>query len=699
MGEQLFAIAYKRKLPAGTSKAGKEKFKTERGYRAPISTDDVSSLLTLALVDKVSEWEARNILPNEPIDDLSNYDRGHRLYGMYKWLDVFSQRQAFGHCVGVEVFHDLVDELRQANDGELKDLDKAALSYIAIAMDKALNYNSRMSIWMPTREIMANTFNRHNFAFQWSHAEMAPTSLGVGYDWTIEQTGTAIKELIDLTSKGDDEPSLFEQSKSRGTIQITRGSADTLSLPDASVDCVVMDPPYYDNVMYAELSDFFYVWLKRTIGLIYPETFSDYLTDKDREAVANLAKFKGQKFGAKLLANRDYQERMAAIFSECRRVIKPDGVLTVMFTHKASGAWDALATGLVNAGFVITASWPVNTESEASLHIREKSAAKSTIFLVCRPREKQLENAEIVYWENVEPLVQEAVRERVAEFQEAGIGGVDLYLASFGPALQVFSENWPLRRGRPVQKPRELALFPDEDFDPYAVWPEDALDAARREVKRWRMEQLATVKRQHHLDPLTEWYILAWDAFKAPRFPVDEALKLARVVGLDFDQEIKNVVGEVKSSDMVLWDSSVRKAKGKLGPMGDTCMLNTLHQAASIVREKNTGASKKAIEDNGLLDDATLLTTLEALLNVLPAVASPEKAPKLEAHLAAASSDFAALEKLRRLAFSEIVPERVVQMEMQFRGEPRGTVNLQENGSSESVDLGLDVTSGDDDID
>ena len=459
-----------------------------------------------------------------------------------------------------------------------------------------------------------------------------------------------------------------------------------------------MDPPYYDNVTYSELSDFFYVWLKRTAGLLFPNEFASYLTDKDHEAIANPFRFRDEK-NAKKLAGRDYQERMAAIFAECRRVIKSDGVMTVMFTHKASGAWDALATGLVNAGWTITASWPINTESEASMHIREKSAAKSTIFLVCRPRAVQVEDAETVYWEEIEPRVQEAVRLRVAEFQEAGIGGVDLYLASFGPALQVFSENWPLRRGRPIQKPRDLALFPDEEFDPYAVWPEDALDAARREVKRWRMEQLATVKRQHHLDPLTEWYILAWDAFKAPRFPVDEALKLARVVGLEFDQDIKNVVGEVKSSDVVLWDSKVRKAKGKLGPMGDTCMLNTLHQAASIVREKNTGASKKAIEDNGLLDDATMLTTLEALLNVLPAVASPEKAPKLEAHLAAASSDFAALKKLRRLAFSEIVPERVVQMEMQFRGEPRRTVNLQENGSSESVDLELDVTSGDDDVD
>lgn len=662
MGEQLFAIAYKTRTVTGATKSGKDKFTVERGYRAPTSKDDVSDLLARAFADKLAEWKARDILPSEPIDDLSNYDRGHRLYGMVSWLDVFSQRQAFGHCVSVEVFHDLVDELRQSSGGELTELDKASLCYIAIAMDKALNYNSRMSIWMPTREIMANTFNRHNFAFQWSHAEMAPTTLGVGYDWTVEQTKTAIKELIGLLGGGDDTASLFAEEKSSASITITRGSADTLHLPDASVDCVVMDPPYYDNVMYAELSDFFYVWLKRTVGLLYPESFSDYLTDKDREAVANLAKFKGQKVGSKLLASRDYQERMAAIFSECRRVVKPNGVLTVMFTHKASGAWDALASGLVQSGFTITGSWPVNTESEASLHIREKSAAKSTIFLVCRPRETSLVEAEIVYWEEVEPRVKEAVRLRVAEFQEAGISGVDLYLASFGPALQVFSENWPLKRGRPIQKPRELALFPDEEFDPYAVQPEDALDAARGEVKRWRMEQLATVKRKHHLDPLTEFFVLAWDAFRAPRFPVDEALKLARVVGLDFDQQVKNQVCEVKSSDVILWDSKTRKSKGKLGPMGDTCMLNTLHQAASIVRDQNTGAARKAIEDNGLLEDATLLTALEALLNVLPAMANPEKAPKLDASLSGASSDFEALEKLRKLAFAEQVPEPAKQL-------------------------------------
>jgi adenine-specific DNA methylase len=657
MGEQLYAVIYKQTAKIGTTKSGKDKIKNLRGFRAPLPEDSVWQQVNAAIELKRPEWLARNIWPEERFLDC--YRRNMRdcidQYGFNYWTEFFSPRQLLVHCTSIEVFQELLSEIRDQHAGQIPEVDQAALTYLALAIDKQVDWNSTFSTWEVSKQRMAHTFAQHSYSYKMSYCEMSPTIAGVGLDWVTSATGDALEELIELTNR-DPLDRFFRANLKNGDVKITLGSADSLGVADASINCIVIDPPYYNNVSYSELSDFFYVWLKRTAGLLYPDEFASYLTDKDHEAIANPFRFRGQKQALRL-AGRDYQQRMAAIFTECRRVIKPHGVMTVMFTHKASGAWDALATGLVNAGFVITASWPINTEAEGSLHIKEKSAAKSTIFLVCRPREEKVDGTGKAYWEEVEPLVQEAVRKRVAEFQEAGISGVDLYLASFGPALQVFSENWPLKRGRPVQKPRDLPLFPDEEFDPYAVWPEDALDAARREVKRWRMDQLATVKRKHHLDPLTEWFVLAWDAFKAPRFPVDEALKLAKVVGLDFDQEVKGVICEVKSSDVVLWDSKIRRAKGKLGPMGESCMLNTLQQAATIVRERNTGAARSAIEEGGLLEDQTLMTALEAMLNVLPAVSAPEGVKVLKSTIGGAAGDWYALEQLRRLAFAEQVPE------------------------------------------
>jgi putative DNA methylase len=412
--------------------------------------------------------------------------------------------------------------------------------------------------------------------------------------------------------------------------------------------------------MYAELSDFFYVWLKRTAGYVYPEFFTRQLTDKENEAVANPAKFQGQK-GAKALASKDYQERMAAIFTESQRVLKPEGILTLMFTHKAQGAWDALASGLLEAGFIITASWSVNTEAEGSLHIKDKAAAKSTIFLVCRPRPFKAVDAEIVYWEDIEPQVAAKVRSRISEFQAAGIKGVDLYLSCFGPALQVLSEHFPLKRGTPkiqvAKKSRQKANL-NPDFDPYAVTPEDALDSARREVKRWRMEQLLGTKRQNNLDAITEWFVLAWDAFESPRFPYDEGLRLARVVGVDLDRDIINHIAEKKTSDIQLWDSSQRAAKGQLGSAdGSNSMLDAIHHTANRARTHGLEAAKQMLEQNKTDQNSDFHVALLAMLEVLPVSSTYTKFEEEEGAVAEAAKDFDVLENLRRLAFSTQVPQ------------------------------------------
>ena len=408
------------------------------------------------------------------------------------------------------------------------------------------------------------------------------------------------------------------------------------------------------------MSDFFYVWLKRTAGHVLPELFTRNLTDKDNEAVANPAKFVGQK-GARVLAGRDYQERMARIFEESHRVLKANGIMTLMFTHKATGAWDALTKGLMQAGFTITASWPINTEAERSLHIKDKSAANSTIFLVCRPRLVSGSSGESAYWEDVEPLVARAVRTRVAEFQEAGIVGVDLYLACFGPALEEFSRHWPLKRGTPRPKPesvrrRKQAEMFEEEWDPYAVTPEDALDAARREVKRWRLEQLTHMKASEELDPLTSFFVLAWDAFRAPVFPYDEALRLSRAVGVDLDTQVVGVLMEKKGSNLVMWDSARRAAKGALGsPDGSRGMIDAIHHAAHFGRTRTLQSAREMIAKTGVDKEQSFFNALEAVLEVLP-VGKAFSGIDLEGDLASSASDFEALENLRKLAFTQQVP-------------------------------------------
>ena len=675
MGEQLYAVVFKKRVFVET-KSGRKREKWVRGYRAPRAEDDNSAAIRARLDEKLPEWEALDMVPSERIPE-GNKTMEPKRYGMATWRDLFSARQLLCHGTSVEVFREMLEADRAA--GELTEVRKAAYGYLALALDKLLNYNSRMSVWMPTREVVANTFNRHDFAFCWSHAEMAPLVTGLGYDWAFTQTAKCIKELVALLHPQDGRDDLIDQAAEQPEpppVTITCKSADSLDhIQNASIDAVVMDPPYYDNVMYAELSDFFYVWLKRTAGHVFPELFTRQLTDKENEAVANPARFAGEK-GARALAGRDYQERMAAIFAECRRVLKANGIMTLMFTHKATGAWDALTKGLMEAGFVITASWPVNTEAGGSLHIRDKAAANSTVFLACRPRPRveasEVRDAPIVYWEDVEPRVAEAVRTRVAEFQRAGIAGVDLYLASFGPALEEFSRNWPLTRGTPRERPpaklmRQLSILEDE-WDPYAATPEDALDAARREVKRWRLEQLTHRKAQGDLDAVTAFFVLAWDAFKAPVFAYDEALRLARAVGVDMDGQVAKRLGEKRGSDFRLWDSVTRAAKGGLGPVdGSRGMVDALHHAANVSRTRSLAAARDLLAETGLDKDARLFRAFEAALEVLP-VSRRFTGVDLQSEVAASSSDFEALFDLSRLAYKDEVdePKRFEQMELRL---------------------------------
>jgi putative DNA methylase len=550
-----------------------------------------------------ADFLSRSAFPDERIP-AGNKTAEPLRYGMTHWSELFSPRQLLAHAT-------IVEELRTAADAATTELGpergNAIATYLAFALDKCLNYNSRMSVWHPARVSMANTFDRHDFSMKWTHGEFdAGHNL---WPWALSQVVDAYSEIARYA-----EPA--RQSLWSGAMpaieRLTVEQGNSASLPSVAsgtVALVCVDPPYEENVQYAELSDFFYVWLKRTVGDRFPELFAADLTDKDDEAVSNPARFVAFGSRKKVLALQDYQRKMAAAFREMRRVLRDDGVLTVMFTHKKVAAWDALASALIAAGFRIETSWPVHTESQHSLHQAKKNAASSTILLVCRKRDT---TAEPTWWEDIKGRVRETVRERARAFSDQGIRGVDLYISTFGPALAVVSEHWPVWTSEVDEKtgkPRELRA-------------ETALDLAREEVIGLRKEGLL-LGRAVRFDPVTDWYLTAWDAFGAVEFPADEARKLAIAVGID---DVENVLVRrerliaKKQSTVVLQSPSARRKRDVVDPEAEVfpSVIDAVHTAMLLFEADGSHACETFLRRHGYLTDATFRACVQALLNAIP---------------------------------------------------------------------------------
>jgi adenine-specific DNA methylase len=360
--------------------------------------------------------------------------------------------------------------------------------------------------------------------------------------------------------------------------------------------------------MYAECSDFFYVWMKRTLGDDYAEWFRASLTDKDDEAVANDARFASLGSKKKQLADNDYETKMRTCFGEMHRVLDDAGTLTVMFTHREVAAWDTLGSALIEAGFKVDSSWPVHTESEHSTHQAKKNAAASTILLACR---KRVRSTQGVWWEDLKGRVRETAREKAAEFEAQGIRGVDLYISTFGPVLSIISENWPVLTSETDPK----------TGDPLPLKPGEALDLARQEVINLRKQGLL-LGRAVEFDPVTDWYLMAWDAFKAQAFPADEARKLALALGLDLEQDLvrnKRLVAK-KSASVVLNLAADRRKKGMVDEDADSFphLIDALHTAMMIYDEEGSKACQVFVDRQGLRTDSRTKALVQAMMEAIP---------------------------------------------------------------------------------
>jgi len=197
-------------------------------------------------------------------------------------------------------------------------------------------------------------------------------------------------------------------------------------------DAVITDPPYYDNVPYADISDFFYVWLKRTVGHLYPEHFATEGTPKKQEAVADAVRHGGSKEKARQV----YEQMMAQSFAEANRVLKPGGPMIVVYAHKTTLGWSTLVDALRQAGFTVTEAWPLDTELASRLRGMDSAALASSIFLVARKRDGSQAGS---YEDDVRPELERIVRERVHALWKMGITGADLVIAAVGAGLRAFT--------------------------------------------------------------------------------------------------------------------------------------------------------------------------------------------------------------------------------------------------------------------
>jgi adenine-specific DNA methylase len=396
------------------------------------------------------------------------------------------------------------------------------------------------------------------------------------------------------------------------SIQINAASADSLfHIPDNSVDAIVTDPPYYDTIPYAELSDFFYVWQKRTLGDIFPDLFWSELTDKDREAVANLGRFRNMGASPKELANQDYEAKMALAFAEYYRVLRDDGVMTVQFNHKESGAWDVLTKSLIDSGFEITASWAVSTENPQNLHQAQKNSVSSTVLLVCRKRDP---NAAQAWWDDLRPKVANLVEKRAPEFEAADITGIDLYLSAFGPALNVFSQSYPIL-----------------DSSGEEVRPEVAFAEARKAIANYRFRKLVQTDTAG-FDPLTQWYLLAWDAFRAREFPYDEARQLALAIGgfnvNDLSKTYKLLDSASGTCKLLTPQQRLKKRAFSTNPQDFslTYLVDGLHAIIALYEEEeNIQLVRQFMKTTALTSNDTFMRAIEVALKVIPRLGDEKK--------------------------------------------------------------------------
>jgi putative DNA methylase len=442
-----------------------------------IVAEHASGRIYLSPNDEPTEVAQRAVPPWEPEQEMNqetpNLVSG-RGYGVTHWKELFTKRQITALTTLCDLIAEARSKVTHDSEGNTKYAD-AVTTYLAFALDKNTLTNCTQATWQTKPDRLTQAFGRQALPMNWDFAEANPLSeAGGGFALTLQSLGEVLAKL-----PSDGQPGHVRQLDATSVNVLTPALFST-------------DPPYYDNIAYADLSDFFYIWLRRSLGRIYPDLFTTLLVPKAPELVATAHRFGGDRTKA-----RDFFEKgMAKVFTAIRGVVHAGYPLTVYYAFKqseeesditdgeamASTGWETFLQSLVNAGFSVDGTWPMRTELITSLK-KSIGALASSIVLVCRPRP---ENAPIASRRGFLGALKQELPDALRNLQKGNIAPVDLAQAAIGPGMAVFSQYARILEpdGQPMSVRTALALI-NQSLDEVLAEQEGEFDADTRWAVAW----------------------------------------------------------------------------------------------------------------------------------------------------------------------------------------------------------------------
>ena len=524
-------------------------------------------------------------MPDEPMPGPKALGFVVPLYGFKKWSDLFTARQLLALMTFVK--------WTRAARGEMKMLGysvewvEAVEAYLAINVDRLADYASTICIWETHASEVKHTFARFALPITWDFAEGNPLSDQIRYyKGAIEYIGRFLTKTLSGLRFGQSYPEIV--------------NLPAQAMNSQPVNTIITDPPYYDAIPYADLSDFFYVWLRRSVGDRFPDVFAEPLTPKSAELVQHSGRFDGDNRAAKAF----YENGMAESFRTAYQSLSEDSLMVTVFAHKNPDAWETLTTAMIGAGLVVTASWPIDTELGNRLRGMNSAALATSLWLVCRKRST---NARVGYYSNFKKEMQEQITERLRYFWDAGIQGPDFVWAAIGPALENYSRYKEVRQQ--TGKPFTVNQF---------------LTEVRRIVTDFALGQILHGASTETLDEWTRYYLMHRNHFGTGDAPVGECILLAQGYGLSLADLTVARIGILKKassgSALRLLGHTDRNSDrvGQPHTSGELPIIDMLHRVMNLWDAGDKTEINAYLIEHGLRENTLFKSIIQALIETNP---------------------------------------------------------------------------------